>query len=136
MPEGIPYASSNVVAGAGLELNYIGEHCFAYNRVAVSTTAVNQLEFVTGSGYIVGKIQCNGAVDMGNVDRGQVTAFQIQFNGIPILQLKTETETEDYVATVSNDVVIPPYTNVTITADSDGANFGFTSVSFTGRVYK
>ena len=136
MPEGIPYASSNVVAGAGLELNYIGKHCFAYNRVAVSTSAVNQLEFTTGSGYIVAKIYFNGATDFGNIDRGQTTAFQVQFNGIPILQLKVDTETERSLCTIRNDVVIPPYTNVTITADSDAATFGFTSVSFTGRIYK
>jgi len=110
-------------------------HCYAYNRVAVSTTAVNQLDFKTNSEYIVGIINCNGAVDMGNVDRGQITAFQIQFNGVPILQLKTDTETEDIPGTVSNNIIIPPFTHVVITADSDAANFGFTSVAFTGKAY-
>ena len=81
-------------------------------------------------------MQCNGATDMTSIDRGQNTAFQIQLNGTAISQLKTDTETEDKPSTVVNRIVIPPYTEVKVICDSDGASFGKTSAVFVGRVYR
>jgi len=137
MPEGIPYSGSNVVAGAGLELNYVGSHCYAYSGVlAVSTSVQTHLEFTSGKDYILGKMYCNGAVDLGNVARGQESAFQIKVNGVIIAQLKTSSETDDNNPTIWNELLIPPFTNVQVTVISDAANFGETSTVFTGKVYK
>ena len=131
--EGIPPTAS--VASPGLGLHYIGRHCYAYNIFGVSTTAVTHLDFTSGDGYIIGNFQCNGAADMDNIGRGQETVFQIKFNGLTILQLKTSSETDDNNPTVFNQILIPPFTHLIMAADSDAANFGKTSVAFVGRVY-
>jgi len=50
MPEGIPYASSNVVAGSGKDLNYVGNHVFAYSKaIGVSNSETALLETTTGN---------------------------------------------------------------------------------------
>ena len=135
MPETDTIPVSASVASPGEGLRYIGDHCYAYNIVAVSTTPVTHLDFTSGTGYIIGKLQCNGAADMGNIDRGQETVFRIDFNGVTILQLKTSSETDDNNPTVINEILIPPLTRVEIVADCDAANFGKTSIAFVGRVY-
>jgi hypothetical protein len=137
MPEGVGYSGSNVVAGTGLELNYVGEHCYAYSgMLAVSGSVQTHLNFTTGKNLILGKLYCNGAVDMSDVARGQETAFQIKVNGVIIAQLKTSSETDDNNPTIWNDLLFPPFTNVQVTCISDAANFGETCVTFTGKVYK
>ena len=132
-PDVIPTSAS--IASPGLGIRYIGNHAYAYNIIAVSTTPVTHLDFTTGAGYIIGKFQCNGAADMDNVGRGQETVFQIKLNGVTILQLKTSSETDDNNPTVYNEILVPPLTHLQMVADSDAANFGFTSVAFVGRVY-
>ena len=121
--------------GPNQGLTTIGDHCYAYNIKAASTSATTHLSFSTGKGYIRGILTMNGAVDMGNVDRGQVTAFQLKYNGLAIAQVKVDTETEDTPSQATIDILIPPLTTVELAADSDGATFGFTSASFVGRVY-
>ena len=54
MPEGIPYSSTNVIAGVGKDLNYIGDRVYAYSGyVSFSNSEKTLLEFTTGSEYIV-----------------------------------------------------------------------------------
>tara|TARA_Y100000593_G_C4120272_1_gene242309 strand:+ start:178 stop:585 length:408 start_codon:yes stop_codon:yes gene_type:complete len=116
-------------------LTIIGKHCYAYNIKAVSTSATVHLSFTTGKEYITGILTCNGAVDMNNVDRGQVTGFQLKFNGSTVAQVKVDTETEDMPTQARIDLLIPPLTDVELNADSDGATFGFTSASFVGELH-
>jgi len=123
--------------GPSLALSYAGDHCYAYSGLyAVSGSLQTHLEFTTGKQYIVGTVFCNGAADVTNVTRGQETVFQIKFNGINVAQLKTSSETDDNNPTIWNDLLIPPLTTVLVTVISDAANFGETSVVFTGRVYE
>jgi len=137
MPEGVGYSGSNVVAGAGLELNYVGNHAYAYSGVIQTATAnVTQLDFQTGKGIIVGDISVYGCVDDSNPDLGGTTAFTISFNGVIIFKIKSDTlvhRDSESVKTVP--VIIPPYTSVTIQADSSNSDAGLrTAASLTGRV--
>ena len=137
MPEGIPYASSNVVAGTGLELNYVGSHCFAYSGLFPATTSSQTvLDFKTGSETIEGTFYTNAAVDD---DSGATTGVwsEIKLNGISIAILKTGNNNIDSPTTVWLPVIIPPYTHVVITLDGDSSEAdSYCSVTFTGRIYK
>ena len=138
MPEGVGYSGSNVVAGAGLELNYVGDYCYAYSgAVQVASTNVAQLDFQTGKGIIQGHISCMGSVDDSNPALGSSTAFTISFNGVIVFKVKCDTENEDMPSVQTIPVVIPPYTGVTVEADNNNADAGLrTGASLTGRVIK
>ena len=138
MPEGIPYASTNVVAAAGLDLNYIGNHCFAYSGThAANSTAATALEFTTGNQYIVGEIQLNAAVNSTNPANGSSTLALIKFNGVIISIIKSEGHVDDMPNVATQKVIVPPYTNVTISVDSnDDQAAQFATVTFTGKLYK
>ena len=135
MPEGVGYASTNVVAAAGLDLNYVQDRCFAYSGLFEATTSTQTvLDFATGSNVIVGKFTFNGLTRLAAASAGGITAFQVTFNGIAISQCKCDTAAHDMPAQNFQDVVIPPYTSVQvqILSGEDTANEK-TCVTFTGR---
>jgi len=138
MPEGIPYASTNVVAGAGLDLNYIGDRVFAYSGgFQASTTAATVIDTNSGSGTIVGEFQLNACVATGSPNVGTITGADIKFNGILIARIKADGQAETTPASETQSVVIPPYTSIEVDVDSDqdqAARLG--TITFVGRVYK
>ena len=138
MPEGVGYASSNVIAGTGLELNYVGNYVYAYSGTFQSlNSAATMLNFTTGAKSIIGEIQCNGSFRLGDSDSGDTTAFQISFNGVVVGLLKTETGQEDSPPSATQTFVLPPYTNVQVTvANATQAAARETLIIMTGRVYK
>jgi hypothetical protein len=138
MPEGVGYSGSNVVAGTGRELNYIGNHCFAYSgEVAVNNATVTLLEFTSGAGYILAEF--TQSVDYGNIGNGKFVGFNIQLNGIKVVE--NNSSTRNYGDNESNQpdavrILIPPYTNVTTQGFSDQASDNPFFHSITGRIYK
>jgi hypothetical protein len=136
MPEGIPYSGSNVVAGTGLELNYVGAYVFAYSGTFPSANAsAIMLNFTTGSKSIIGELQCNGSVRIVDSDTGDTTAFQISFNGVVVALLKTETGQEDSPPSATQTFILPPYTNVEVLRDGVADNLTtLNTVGFTGKV--
>jgi len=123
--------------GPNLGLSIIGSHCYAFSGTkGASTTVADQLNFTTGTGYIVGKLFCNGSVEDAPSGSGDVSVFIISFNGTEVARLKTESGQEDMPMNAWNKILIPPNTHVIVTCDS-GANASdrLTSVVFTGRVY-
>jgi len=137
MPEGIPYSSSNVTASAGLELNYIGSHCYAYSGTFdAASSFVNVLEFITGKEYIVSTISCNGLVNPADTGPGTNSIFKIQLNSIIIAYIKVETSNESMPSVIPIDCIIPPFTNVTVSVISDQATSAKVgSVTLTGKLY-
>jgi hypothetical protein len=138
MPEGIPYASTNVVAGAGLELNYVGDHAYAYSgTVQAATGAVTLLEFTSGSSTFVGRINCAGAIpnNGAGVGSGCVSAFTLTMNGVEITRMKTETLQEDSPTFTEYPLMIPPYTSVKLIVLSNGTA-GFVSAMIVGKVHQ
>ena len=139
MPEGIPYASSNVIAGTGLELNYVGDHAYAYSGTIEATQSSDTvLQFTTGNKLIVGFITCVGGIENngGGVAAGTVTAFTLLLNGVDVARVKTSTAgtSPDNPSHATYPLVIPPYTLVQVTAFSTSTD-GKTSVLITGKVH-
>ena len=138
MPEGIPYASSNVVASAGLDLNYIGKHAYAYSGTFEgSTTAQTVIDTSSGNGYLVGEFQLNAIVSATDPAVGNPTLAQILFNGTIIAIIKAEAGTEDTPSSERQKVIIPPYTKIQVIVDSDdnqASRLG--SITFVGRIYE
>jgi len=135
MPEGIPYASSNVIAGTGLELNYVGNHCFAYSgTTGASITSQIVLDFQTGSKLIVGKMITNGAIQFSS-GGGVITSFRISLNGLVVAITQIDTQSDHSPSPPKINLVIPPYTNVKVEVDSDDNNASILSTAvFTGKV--
>ena len=138
MPEGIPYASSNVVAGAGLELNYVGNHVYGYSGgLAASSTAQTALNFTTGNEVIVGEIQYNVPVRFLNDGTGKSGVCQINLNSIVIAQLSGDNASRDAPTTETMKIIIPPYTVVEINVISAANDVNhLCSVSLVGRIHK
>jgi len=132
MPEGVGYSSSNVTAGVGLELNYVGKRCFAYSgNVMVTTSATDLLNFTTGKESILGKVQFNPASS-----HDEDVIYRIYLNG---LQIQTLWIFDNKVAGSSNRthnyilMLIPPYTNVQITGTMTANQFN-QNATFTGKL--
>ena len=136
MPEGIPYASTNVVAGAGLDLNYVGNHAYAYSGMSTAS-AQTLLEFTSGSKLIVGRITCAGSIpnNGGGIANGDISAFTLSMNGIEVARMKTDTAQEDMPTYAEYPILIPPYTVVKLEVNSSGTN-GVTSAMIIGKVHQ
>jgi len=129
MPEGIPYSSSNVTAGTGLELNYLGRHCFAYSGTFNPGSGETFLSFQTGSGYIVGIVEVNA--DWAGTG-GNNMVVEIYLNEVRVVF--EQDVGNDYVpGDTEFKLIIPPYTNVKV--DLTGAS-AKANANFTGKVYK
>jgi len=118
MPEGVGYSGSNVVAGTGLELNYVGKHVYAYSgRVTFNNNITNALSFTTGNNPIVLDLMIT--TDHNDVDNFQ---YALLLNNISIataLFLNT-TQTDLTLPIQLLNLVIPPYTNVKLTFQNVG----------------
>jgi hypothetical protein len=137
MPKGVGYSSSNVIAGAGLDLNYVGNHVFAFSG-GITTLAGNadatMLDMVTGSEYIVGDFVFFAAVDP-NLTGGSKTQFKLTLNGIKVVEVDADTSQEDMQTYIRFPIIIPPYTNVKVVNEAAGDGFQ-TYATFSGRAYK
>ena len=124
---------SNTVnpSGTGTNLNYIGEHAFAYSgEVAISassTADTTMLKFATGNEYVVGKL--NFSNDSGG---SSDVYIDIKIDGQVVFTARYST-----AATATNDqplpLLIPPYAKVEVIMGSDG-NENMTA-HYIGRVY-
>ena len=132
MPEGIPYASTNVIAGVGKDLNYVGKHCYAYSGViSVDNNENTLLEFTTGNETIKCLVDFNYPI---NVSDDYL--YQVYMNGLVVYAFVAgsgHTDLEGWPSTL----IIPPYTKMKLTAK----NIADTSannqvVILTGRLYK
>ena len=125
------------IASTGPGIRYIGGHCYVFSGdIPAQNSLSTRLEFVSGSGYIVGELQFNGYVDDANITAGQIGGATISLNDIVIATLKNDTISEDMPSLVTMKMVIPPQTKVEvqcIAGDTDVNAQG--SLIFTGRVY-
>ena len=134
MPEGIAYVGANVIAGAGKELNYLGNHVYAYSgEVSVDDNETTLLSTTSGAGIIISKFY---------FPRLEVTAvsddylWTVKFNGVVIYRTQT-TSSFQVPLRVGVKLIIPPYTAVTVTGlnitDDSANNIGAIIV---GKVFK
>jgi len=125
------------VVQTGLGIRYVQNYAYAYSGTfQSSTTAQTVIETTTGSGIIVGEFQLNGPVQAAEPNVGTNTIAVIKFNGETISLLKTDTANETQPGSETQKVIIPPFTTISVSVDSDNnqaARLG--TVTFTGRVY-
>lgn len=138
MPEGVGYSGSNSVAGAGLELNYIGNHCYAFSgEYGSSTTSQATLEFATGKEYIIFKAYFTGPLKYSDPNTGREANWQVSLNGIVIANIHTDTTEADITAQGELEFLVPPFTNVLIEVDANDTDAEYTNcVVLTGTLYK
>jgi len=133
MPEGVDYASANVTAGTGLELNYIQDKCFAYSgAIGVPNSETTLIDTQSGSGVIDAIIQC--AYGTPSSDDMQ---YKIYFNGIIVMQVGVSGAVDQgNWQTMLYHFVIPPYTNIKITAqNTTSVTERIQTAILTGKVY-
>jgi len=138
MPEGVGYGPQ-YTASTGLELNYIGGHCYANSGlIQINTSLTECLNFKTGSGYIVMDLTlCGAAHHNGSTNAGANTVFEIYLNGVRNLLIKIESIQEDHPTAETIPILIPPYTEVKVAFICDAATSNmFNSASLVGKVYE
>jgi len=110
MPEGIPYASTNVVAGAGLELNYVGKHVYAYSgEITFQNAGTDALVFTTGNNpMVLNMMVMTNDTDADdfvyNLTLNEVSIAKARFTAIGMSSLTLPIQLLN--------IVVPPYTNV------------------------
>jgi len=137
MPEGVGYGPQST-ASVGLNLNVIGKHCFAYSgQLTANTSSQTMLSFTSGSYYADTILQCNGSINVSNIGGGALTAFVVKFNGIVVSNLKITGSDETSPYSETQELIIPPYTEVEVSCISSGTSAGFEATSsITGKIYK
>jgi hypothetical protein len=124
--------SANTVnpTGTGSGINYVGNHAYAYSGISDSSgTETNYLDFTTGNGYIVAKVQ--------PVYAGQSTnniQWLIYLDGQIINQVEV-TSSRDYTPYDALLLVIPAYTHVQIAVDNVSGGTDPVGVVLTGEVF-
>jgi len=133
MPEGVGYGPQ-FTASTGLNLNYIGNHCYAYNDVAIGGSLTDVLNFKTGKGYLIVTVELNG--NRSGIGQAQLQ-FKILLNGVTVMlnvwdQSSINQYSDDLTVT---RLLIPPLTSVLVqTAQSSGADRDM-QVILTGEVH-
>ena len=128
MPEGIPYASTNVIAGAGLELNYVGNHVYGYSGlVSINNETKTGLLFTSGNKII--KSIFTFGVDLSALGANKLMGYDIFFNDVIVFGSRMYSH--ESFGLIDNDpvpLIIPPYTKVEIqhitTSASDNPTYG------------
>ena len=136
----IPPSAST--ASVGLGIRYIGQHCYAMSGAFGSSTS-NQivLDFTTGSGYIIGTFQCNGAIHNVTAEVGNTSIYKFAFNSIAVAKIKLETDLESSERGTPSQtnfkILIPPFTHVQVQLDNSETNADeLNTITFVGRVYE
>jgi len=133
----IPVSAS--IASTGKGIRYIGEHCYAYNTITLTTTPTVLLEFTTGAGYIVARISLYGGVSFdstGELASGDTSGLKIKLNDVITAFIKADSSQEDMAVPAYYDVIIPPLTKVECEIMSVSTASAYrAAVGITGRVY-
>jgi len=118
-------------------LEILGDHVYCFSgEYPLSTTEATLMDFRSPSGYIVAELVVSAAVNQGN-GAGGTTTWQLTFNGGVVMNLKTESYADRAPSFGSVPIIIPPYTQVKLTADSATTDGGFLiTSSIIGRIYR
>ncbi len=124
--------------GAAQALEIYGDFAAAYSgQIQVNTSAVEHLNFTTGNYLFVGELTCHAGAKADSPASGDVSIFDVSFNNINVFLVKVDAEVEKMPSESVVPIIIPPYTLVSISADSGSASAGFvSSAELTGRIYR
>jgi len=132
---GAPLGGSFTGPAEALEI--VGEHGYGYSGVIdIGTTESNLLSFTTGNFYFVGTVQF-----MYSQVANQPFKYRVRLNEAVIAQYgvtmagdysQAETGPEQDVVRI----IIPPYTEVRMTAENEGTGDIGQCVACQGRIYR
>ena len=108
---------------------------YAYSGTFEATTSEQTaLDFTSGNYLFVGQLQVNAFLQLNNVTIRQVGA-NVTFNGVTVALLQAPLE--DAVSSITQDLIIPPYTEVKVTVISaTGDSDNFATVGLTGKIFR
>ena len=125
----IPVSAS--IASTGPGIRYIGNWAYAYNSLDVTTVELSLLEFTSGSGLIIAKIQFNKTNEDGDDFLYQVYLNDEAVSGWVNFYGATGTSINNVTT-----VLIPPFSKVKCTADNvSGGIARPINCGLVGRVY-
>ena len=124
--------------GPAEALEIIGDHCYAYSGGQGSTESEKTyLNFTSGNFYTVAEFTFNGGVEFASPTVGVTSAWKLSMNGVVIGVYKTDTIEEDQPPSVVVPIIIPPYTEIKVTAYTNDNNADkLNSCSIVGRIYR
>ena len=124
--------------GPAEALEIVGDHAYGYSGlIAANTTETTAFSFTTGNYYTVGYLQLNGPVDDDSPGDVVLAACKVSFNGTGVFILATGDEVHRAPRSVRQKIIIPSYTEVTVTIDAESiAADQYGSVVITGRIYR
>ena len=126
--------------GVSENIELVGDHFYAYSGlIQASTTSSEVLKFKTGNYYCVGVLQVNSPLSQSNPQFAGIAAAHVSLNGVDIAGIKSggAEQADDNPTSERLQMIIPPYTEVSVTTDSNVSTAGsFISISITGRIYR
>tara|TARA_Y100000310_G_scaffold9561_1_gene10061 strand:+ start:219 stop:641 length:423 start_codon:yes stop_codon:yes gene_type:complete len=140
MPEGVGYGPQ-YTASSGPELNIVGDWAYATITQSTSTSPQTMFDFETGAYVLVSKLYVSAGNHLVTADAGSSSSFRVKFNGINVALARCESDLESgergTPAQTVIPLIIPPFTTVEVSVDSDQTDGDkYTSAFLTGRVYK
>lgn len=135
---GGPVGVSNSFTGAAEALEIVGDHCFGFSGTfEASTTAADMFSFTSGNYYAVIQLQCNGYINLAAIGGGALGAWEVKLNDSTVSLLKVTGSDETSPYTTTQDMIIPPYTQMTVSCTSTANDSSFlTTATITGRIYR
>jgi hypothetical protein len=105
--------SNATFSGTQKGLTTVGSHCYAFSgKVTVGDTVTDLLDFHSGKGYIVAKVQ----MGYGQIDNPDDYEYEITFNGIEVFAYVVAHSLQQTEPDTVMNLLIPPLTQVTIRA--------------------
>jgi hypothetical protein len=133
---GAPNVAGGNPAGIGTSLNVIGDHCYATSgTITTGNTAATMLQFGTGAYYCI--VNISYSVTRGAGGGTDNYELAIEFDGQAVMHAETASPASPTGPLVQlNEILIPPYTNVTMTTQNRSQDVDHDSfVTISGRVY-
>jgi hypothetical protein len=136
MPETDTIPVSASVASTGPGIRYLGDWAYAYSGAitcggSASSAATSYLNFTSGAGIIVAKINWINSQTSGTADN----FIQVNLNDISVFQGQMQTgASSNHTNPKTLHMVIPPLTKFEFLFDTS-ADPHINTVVFTGRVY-
>jgi len=133
---GGPVGFANSFTGSAEAIEIIGEHAYAYNKLSASTTSAAAMSFTTGNYYFVGTLQFNMPFNYGS-PADSIGYLQANLNGSVVSLLTVGNLAPDANEQATQELIIPPYTEVEINIKSNGnVADRLSTVTLTGRIYR
>jgi hypothetical protein len=131
---GAPNVAGSNPAGIGTGLNYVGDFAYAYSGfVEALTGGTTALNFTTGSEVIYATLHYTGVIAKTNPAAGQRGNALVSMNDTDISTIFVDVN--DIGGVNSIELMIPPYSKVTVIMYADASAGNVHACHLTGRVY-